>query len=156
MAKLILMRHGTAKNIPDPPLSEIGLTEVHMASDKVSKWDVTHFFSSPSRRCVSTAKVLSRAKAEIKTDARLDDGSSWEKVRPLIDEIKRIDGTAVVVTHAPVIKSVLVQLLGIPPEKIDLSKISPLSYSVIELDGSAPFADKLLTDMFYESSKIFT
>jgi broad specificity phosphatase PhoE len=163
-ANLIFIRHGTTSNMPDAPLSEIGLTEVHMASEKVAGWGITSVFSSPARRCVSTAKVLAKpAKAGVKTDVRLGEGSKWEAIEPFIDELRRLDGNILVVTHAPVIKSVLVQLLGIAPEKIDISRISPLSYSTIELDGSGhgngkldsgAKAGRLLADMFYESSKL--
>jgi len=156
-AKLILMRHGTTKNAPDPPLSDIGLTEVHMASDKVAGWDVACFFSSPANRCVSTARILAKPNnVAVKVDDRLSDGATWSSVSKFVEEIRTLNGSVVAVTHAPVIKSVLVQLLGVEAGKIDMDRISPLSYSVIELDGSGFKASKLLTDMFYESSKLFT
>jgi broad specificity phosphatase PhoE len=152
------MRHGSTDNVPDPPLNFIGLTEAQMASEKVAGWKVTHFYSSPSKRCLSTAKILAKPyKSQVTAEDCLKDDVNWQKLMHFVDCIKNMDGASVLaVTHASVMKAMLINLFKVDPHKADAGRMNPLSYSVIEFEDGKAKLDKPFDFMFSESSKGLT
>ena len=156
-SKLILMRHGSVDNIPDPPLNFIGLTEAQMAAEKIASWKVTDVFSSPSKRCLSTAKILSKPfKKEVRVEDGLKENLHWDRLLAFIETARKMDGANILaINHANVMRTLLVNSFKVEPSKVDTARINPLSYAVIELDGAGKATlEKGLEFMFSESSKM--
>lgn len=87
MARFIIVRHGHTKGTEkhryygriDMPLSRKGIRQIEKLRWELKKIPIDLIYSSPLRRCLQTARILSNgARIEISKDLREIDFGDWE------------------------------------------------------------------------------
>jgi phosphohistidine phosphatase SixA len=111
----------------DPPLSEAGKVRALVLKDELANKHISHIYSTNTIRTMSTAEPLSRAK-KIKIE-------SYADIDSLIQLIRSIKGSVLVVGHSNTVDDIVNKLCGKKKIAADLKDSEYDNLFVIKFRG---------------------